>query len=203
MASSVQSCPAEAHPIDAVGLGRIAAARLEKLLAEATCAVQARVSENGRLSHALLEREQRATHGLAWLATYVFSVRELVHYADRLEGMGRFGTLERLIVQIGLGEYVAQILGGIPMSQGEIVRLADLYLPAESEAALRAEPEIARLAAHGNTAGSRAALAQIIRETHPTGTIGEAGLDETMEAMRTEMHRFVEAEVAPMPMNGT
>ncbi|MEP9350233.1 acyl-CoA dehydrogenase family protein [Xanthobacter sp. KR7-225] len=195
-ASAALRSPA-AEPLDAVSLGRAATDRLEKLLAEATSGVRARVSEAGRLSPALLEAEQRATHGLAWLATYVFSVRELVHYADRLSEMGKFGALETLIVQIGLGEYVAQILGGIPMSQGETVRLADLYVPQETQEALRADPAIAALIAGGNTAASRAALADIVRAAHPTGTIGEAGLDETMEAMRTEMHRFVEAEVAP------
>ncbi|MFG1278130.1 acyl-CoA dehydrogenase family protein [Xanthobacter autotrophicus] len=183
--------------LDAVALGRTATARLEALLAEATSLVKAQVTEGGRISPALMEREQRSTHGLAWLATYVFSVRELVHYADRLTEMGKFGATEKLIVQIGLGEYVAQILGGIPMSQGEIVRLGDLYVSDATEAALRADPAIATLAAKGNTAASRAALADIIRGAHPTGTIGEAGLDETTEAMRTEMHRFVEAEVAP------
>ncbi|MFG1282394.1 acyl-CoA dehydrogenase family protein [Xanthobacter autotrophicus] len=183
--------------LDAVALGRTATARLEALLAEATSLVKAQVTEGGRISPALMEREQRSTHGLAWLATYVFSVRELVHYADRLTEMGKFGATEKLIVQIGLGEYVAQILGGIPMSQGEIVRLGDLYVSDAAEAALRADPAIATLAAKGNTAASRAALADIIRGAHPTGTIGEAGLDETTEAMRTEMHRFVEAEVAP------
>ncbi|MFG1376691.1 acyl-CoA dehydrogenase family protein [Xanthobacter autotrophicus] len=183
--------------LDAVALGRTATARLEALLAEATSLVKAQVTDGGRISPALMEREQRSTHGLAWLATYVFSVRELVHYADRLTEMGKFGATEKLIVQIGLGEYVAQILGGIPMSQGEIVRLGDLYIPEATEAALRADPAITALAARGNTAASRAALADIIRGAHPTGTIGEAGLDETTEAMRTEMHRFVEAEVAP------
>ncbi len=197
MSATAALRPLDQSPIDAVALGRVATDTLEKLLAEATSTIRPKVSEGGKISSALLEREQRATHGLAWLATYVFSVRELVHYADRLADMGKFGATEKLIVQIGLGEYVAQILGGIPMSQGEIVRLTDLYLPISTISELAAEPAIAQLLAHGNTTASRAALADIIRTTHPTGTIGEAGLDETMEAMRTEMHRFVEAEVAP------
>ncbi len=197
MSASIALRPSEAETLDAVALGRVASASLEKLLAEATSTVRAKVSDGGRLSPALLEAEQRAAHGLAWLATYVFSVRELVHYADRLMEMGKFGETEKLIVQIGLGEYVTQILGGIPMSQGEMVRLTDLYVPLATIAALAAEPAIAELVAKGNTTASRAALADIVRAAHPTGTIGEAGLDETMEAMRTEMHRFVEAEVAP------
>lgn len=34
--------------------------------------------------------------------------------------------MEKLIVQIGFGEYLAQIAGGIQMNQGEMVRLADM-----------------------------------------------------------------------------
>ncbi|MEP9367752.1 acyl-CoA dehydrogenase family protein [Xanthobacter sp. VNH20] len=196
MSSSAALQALDAAPIDAVALGRTATNVLQSVLAEATSQVRARVSEGGKLSSKLLDAEQRASHGLAWLATYVFGVRELVHYADSLTAAGTFGETERLLVQIGLGEYVAQILGGIPMSQGEIVRLEDLFLGAETIAALRAEPAIAELARAGNTAESRAALAAIIRESH-SGTVGETGLDETMAAMRTEIRRFVEAEVAP------
>ena len=98
---------------------------IEALLAQAIASVRARVSENGRLSAALIEREQRAAHGLAWLATYVEAVREMTAYARRMRAEGRFGDTERLLTLIGLGEYIAQIFGGIPMSQGEILRLAD------------------------------------------------------------------------------
>ncbi|MBA4791399.1 MAG: acyl-CoA/acyl-ACP dehydrogenase [Rhizobiales bacterium] len=182
--------------IDAVALGRTATGLLEKLLAEATSAVRARVSENGKLSSRLIEEEQRATHGLAWLATYVFGVRELVHYADRLGEVGKFGAAERLIVQIGLGEYVTQIFGGIPMSQGETVRLDDLFVSPETAEAVRTDPAVVALIHGGNTSAARKALAELIRAQGP-GTVGDPGLDETMEAMRTEIRRFVEAEVAP------
>ncbi|TCT06542.1 acyl-CoA dehydrogenase family protein [Aquabacter spiritensis] len=197
MSTSAVLRTVEDEHLDAVALGREVGSVLEKLLAEATSAVRARVSEGGRLSPALLDAEQRATHGLAWLATYVFGVRELVHYADRMAEMERFGATERLLVQIGLGEYLAQILGGIPMSQGETVRLEDLFLSPETLAAVRGEPAVAALLRGGNTAAARAALAALIREAHGATTIGDAGLDETMEAMRSEIRRFVEAEVAP------
>ncbi len=189
MSSSAALRAVEEESIDAVALGRTASALLEKLLAEATSAVRARVVEGGRLSSKLLDAEQRATHGLAWLATYVFGVRELVHYADRLGEMGRFGETEKLLVQIGIGEYLAQILGGIPMSQGELVRLEDMYVAPETSAELRADPAVAALLKGGNTSAARAALAAIIRQGHST-TVGDAGLDETMEAMRSEMRRF-------------
>lgn len=195
--TSSTALAADQGTFDAVGLGREATTTLEKLLAEVTSEIRARVSEGGKLSARLLDAEQRATHGLAWLATYVFGVRELVHYADRLTEMGKFGETEHLLVQIGLGEYVSQILGGIPMSQGEVVRLDDLYVSDGALAGLHADLAIRSLAKHGNTSAARAALAARIREAHGATTIGEAGLDETMEAMRTEIRRFVEAEVAP------
>ena len=196
MSSSAALRATSDESIDAVALGRTATDLLEKLLAQATSAVRARVSEGGKLSARLLAEEQRAAHGLAWLATYVFGVRELVHYADRLSEDGRFGETEALLVQIGLGEYVAQIFGGIPMSQGETVRLEDLFIDADTAADLRAHPALAGLIAGGNTSAARKALAARIREAGP-GTVGNAGLDETMEAMRSEINRFVEAEVAP------
>ena len=71
---------------------------------------------------AIFDREQRATHGLAWLATYVEALCQLASYAERMQAAGRLGEPEDLLVRIGLGEYLAQIIGGIPMSQGEIVR---------------------------------------------------------------------------------
>ena len=91
--------------------------------ADATRAVGGRVTLEGRISANLLDREQRAAHGLAWFATYVEAVRQLAAYAERMSAAGRLGELEELLVRIGLGEYLAQMLGGIPMSQGEFVRL--------------------------------------------------------------------------------
>jgi (2S)-methylsuccinyl-CoA dehydrogenase len=187
----------EESEFDTVALGGAVSAILEKLLAEAASSVRAHVSEGGRVSAKLVEIEQRATHGLAWLATYVFAVRELAHYADRLSAAGRFGETERLLVRIGIGEYLAQILGGIPMSQGEIVRLEDMFVAPETISELRRDETVAALLRGGNTSTSRAALAAIIRESQGTIVVGDPGLDETMETMRSGIRRFVETEVAP------
>ncbi|MFK8253931.1 acyl-CoA dehydrogenase family protein [Ancylobacter terrae] len=185
---------------DAAGLielaGRAATAA-DLLLAAATEAVRARVSEGGRIAPALLEREQHAAHGLAWLGTYVFAVREMAAYAARLKEQDRFGASEALIVRIAAGEYLAQIAGGIPMSQIEFVRPADLGLSAAALAAFTGDPAVATLIAEGNTAEARAALVARIRANEGAPTVADAGLDDTFEAMRTEIRRFVEEEVAP------
>src|SRR5882672_4822459 len=115
--------PATEH--DLVELSREAVAALDALLADAVAKVRERVVVEGHPVSRLFDREQRATHGLAWLATYVESVRQLAAYTQRMIANGTFGELEEHIVRIGLGEYIAQIVGGIPMSQGEVVRPSD------------------------------------------------------------------------------
>ncbi|MGB6731861.1 MAG: acyl-CoA dehydrogenase, partial [Xanthobacteraceae bacterium] len=123
---------------------------VEALFADARRAVADRVMAGGSTVARVFDREQRATHGLAWLATYVEAVRQLSAYAQRLSDSGTFGEIEDLIVRIGAGEYLAQIFGGIPMSQGEIVRLADLGLP-PAAVTVRMTPAVEHLIATGNT----------------------------------------------------
>ncbi|WKW49855.1 acyl-CoA dehydrogenase family protein [Rhodomicrobium lacus] len=172
-----------------------AAANADRLLARATDNIRARVTEDGKLSNALIEREQHAAHGLAWLATYAQALRQMAAYAHRLTDEGRFGETEALLTQIGVGEYAAQILGGIPMSQTEIIRFHDLDLePADRDAF--ATPAVAALI-KANSRQARARLVELVEHAQGTGHFGDGGLDETLEAMREEMRRFVEAEVKP------
>ncbi len=168
---------------------------VEALLARAASALRERVSDGGRLSAGKIEREQHAAHGLAWFATYVEAIKEMTGYARRMKAEGRFGETETLLTQVGLGEYLAQIFGGIPMNQGEIVRLGDFGLKADEIAQFRNEA-VEALITGGNTPDARARLAVLIAEAH-AGAIGDPGLDETFEAIRTEMRRFADAEVVP------
>jgi (2S)-methylsuccinyl-CoA dehydrogenase len=180
---------------DLVDMSAAAVDGLEAILADATAAVRARVSRDGRVVSRLVDREQRATHGLAWLATYVEAVRQLAAYGQRMHAAGRLGEIEELLVRIALGEYLAQVLGGIPMSQGEIVRPADLGLSGAAVAARMTAPLEAMIAA-GNTAEHRARLVQLLRAQHGALAIDQ-GLDDTLEAIREEMRKFAESEVVP------
>jgi (2S)-methylsuccinyl-CoA dehydrogenase len=180
---------------DLIGHAREAVGAMDALLADATRAVAARVTLEGRVSGNLLDREQRAAHGLAWFATYTEALRQLAAYAERMRGAGRFGELEELVVRVGLGEYLAQMLGGIPMSQGEFVRPGDLGLTLEQVGA-RVTPAVEELIASGNTAENRARLVALMREHHGA-TVGDCGLDDTLEAIREEMRKFAESEVVP------
>src|SRR5215813_15067386 len=162
---------------DVVLLAEEATAVAEALLADAIAEVRARVTVDGRTVGRMLDREQRAAHGLAWLATYVQALRQLAAYAAHARDAGRLGETEELIVRIGIAEYFAQILGGIPMSQGEIVRLADLGL-ASAKVAARVPADLETAAVAGNSAGNRARLVEMMREQHGA-TVGDCLLDDT------------------------
>ena len=176
-----------------VAITRQARAAVEAVLADATAAVRRRVTLDDQVIDSLLDREQRATHGLAWLATYVESVRQLAAYTERMQANGTLGESEELLVRLGIGEYLAQIHGGIFMSQGEIVRPADLGVAVESVATRLAGP-LQALAA--SQAEHRARLVELMR-AHHDAAIGDCGLDETLATIREEMRKFADSEVAP------
>jgi len=171
-------------------------APLETLLEQATSRVRALVAPAGRVESRLADRHQRAVHGLAWLATYVESMRQMHAWAERLNGNGQFGEMEALILQIGAGEYLAQIAGGIPMNQGEILRLSDMGLPAATWATLET-PEIAALVNEGNTPSARARLVALMRDNQGRATFGATGLDDELEMIRDQFRRFSDEQVAP------
>ncbi|HVV80327.1 MAG TPA: acyl-CoA dehydrogenase family protein [Pseudolabrys sp.] len=181
---------------DFIEQARAAVVAIEALLQDATAKLRERIIVEGHVVTRLLDREQRAAHGLAWLATYVEAVRQLVAYAERMAQAGRFGAVEEAVTRIGLGEYLAQISGGIPMSQGEFVRPADLGLSAAQVAARLGGP-VEALIADGNTAERRARLMEAMRSGNLHATIGDCGLDETLDSIRDEMRKFADSEVVP------
>jgi (2S)-methylsuccinyl-CoA dehydrogenase len=167
-----------------------AVAAAERLLHHASAAVRARIAAGG------LDAEQAAGHGLAWLATYVEALRQMLGWATRLSAANRFGRTEQLLLSCAFGEYLAQIAGGIPMSQGETVRPAALGVPRDE--VRRFEDAVADLIEDGCAATTKAGLAELIAaQPDATITFGDTGLDETLDAMRQEMRRFALAEVAP------
>ncbi|MCY1704621.1 acyl-CoA dehydrogenase family protein [Pannonibacter sp. SL95] len=173
-----------------------AVSAISTLVDNATRHVRGKVSSNGRISSELMDSEQRATHGLAWVATYGEALRQLDAYAARLSTEGRYGEIEELIVRLGFAEYLAQLFGGVPMNQGEFVRLSDLGLD-EAEIAAARVPAVEQLIRDGNTPAIRARLAELIRQQAGRSTFGDCGLDETLEQIRGEMRRFAEDKVTP------
>jgi (2S)-methylsuccinyl-CoA dehydrogenase len=169
-----------------IPLTRRALEAAETLLEQARAEVLAR-TDGG--TAAALEREQFAAHGLAWYATYVAALRTMLAWAERLQASGGLGEVERLILQAAFGEYLAQLAGGLAMSQGEIVRPTDLGIDTPAAEFAAAAP-VARLIREGNTDGLRRRLAELIAE----GNFGDSALqDESLVLMRDQFHRFADS----------
>ncbi|MEM9970112.1 MAG: acyl-CoA dehydrogenase family protein [Pseudomonadota bacterium] len=193
------SAPVQSTPLldDLLGLTGQAVAAAEGLLDRATDVVRARVSDGGKVSAPLLDANQTAAHGLAWLATYVEALRQMQGWAARLDADGDFGELEALIHQIAFGEYLWQIYGGIPASQTEIIRPQDLGLSQDDQRALMV-PAVMTLTQQGNTQAARVRLVEIIRDRTADIAYGKTGLDDELEMIREQFRRFTKDRIEPL-----
>jgi len=166
----------------------------EAVLRAARATVNALVAPGGAVEPALIDREQIAVHGVAWMATYVEALRQSRQWALRLDEAGEFGEAEALIVAVGFGEYLAQLAGGIAMSQNEIARPHDLGLAEEDVAPLR-RGDAGRLVA--GLGEARARLAALLTNGAP-GAFGRIALgDPTLDMIRDQVRRFADDAVAP------
>ncbi|MFD0859154.1 acyl-CoA dehydrogenase family protein [Roseovarius aquimarinus] len=177
-------------------LTRAALGPVDAILGAARTALRNAVTEEGRVSGALVDAHQTAAHGLAWLATYTEALRQMQNWADRLTEAGTFGETEALIHQIAFGEYLWQIYGGIPMSQGEILRLQDIGLSQEQMRGLMTD-EVMTLTQQGNTQAARARLVRLMQEQSAEITVGKTGLEDELEMIREQFRRYALDRVEP------
>lgn len=169
---------------------------LDALFEAAKGTVKSLVSNDGRVSSGLMEQHQAAAHGLSWLATYQESMRQMQNWATKLSDAGEFGEAEQLLHQIACGEYHAQIVGGIPMSQSEIVRLSDIKIPAAAQQDYQ-NAAVMNLIANGNTQAARTRLVELMQEQAGNVIFGASGLDEELEMIREQFRRFSVDKVEP------
>lgn len=160
--------------------------------------VAAVVAPGGKVDRKKIDEEQRATHGLAWVLTYVETLKETANWAERINAEGRFGEIEQLLTQILFGEYLYQLGGGLPMTQLEIVRPSDMTADASVIQKL-GTPAIITLITRGNTPAARMAAAKHIRGflDSQKATIEYTGLEETFEQIRDQFRAFGKAVVEP------
>ncbi len=177
---------ADLHRLTAEALPEV-----EALFANARDGLRAAVTVAGKVQAQALETQQFRAHALAWLATYTESLRQMQAWADRLRTDGTFSEMEALLLQIAFGEYLAQIAGGIAMSQGEVARLSDLGVTWAPGAAAQA------LMTDGNTPAVRDRLVALMQDNHGRATFGATGLDDELEMIRDQFRRFSDEQVAP------
>ena len=184
------------NPQDLISLCAQALSASDRLLDGLMAALRQRLDHAagaGKLDP--LQQEQAAAHGLAWAATYVQALREMQAWAARLEAGGRFGELEALLLGAAYAEYLAQLAGGLPMSQGEFFR-AEL-LAAESVSAFARDQAVTTLRRQGFSAPVRARLAQLIGEGRSSRKFGDLGfVDAELDEMRHQFARYGEDHAA-------
>lgn len=159
----------------------------------AVIAVRARVSRDGKINAEQIDTHQRLVHGLAWTSTQLNALTTAQRWAERCAQAGSLGERERLVLLIGFGEYLAQFLGGIPMSQSEFVRPAELGV-AEAAAQLAQHEAVKYLLQAGTNGIARARLVQLVTELGvPDESLGDDSLDLVREQFRT----FARRRIAP------
>ena len=170
-----------------------AASEAESYFRDLRAMVAERVAPAGKVDRRLIDVEQRSTHGLAWVLTYVETLKETANWADRINADGKFGEMEQLLSQILFGEYLSQLIGGLPMWQSEIVRPIDMGATSTTLARLQT-PAIQLLVSAGNTPTARRSAAELIRHAQGKATFETTGLDETYGDEFEELYTKFEAQ---------
>ena len=140
-----------------------------------------------RLAHAPIDREQRAAHGFAWVATTVAALEATLDWVETGQGAN---PLDAKVATLAFAEGLGQLVGGLPMAQNEIFRPADLGLGA---AARRLAESCADLL-DADHAALRADVAAALADGHwPSESLHDADLD----SIRDQFRRFTDAEIVP------
>jgi (2S)-methylsuccinyl-CoA dehydrogenase len=178
---------------DVLNRAEAAVRALRRFVADARTGVAGAVAPGGAVDPTKLDAAQRGVHAFAWYATTVEALTQLHAWGKRGLAAGAFGDGEALVVRIAFGEYLAQLLGGLPMSQNELARPWD-FGAEEPASALARDPGCGWFLANGNTLGTRKALVEkLVAGWRPYEGLG----DETLDAVREQFRRFAAERVAP------
>ncbi len=173
-----------------------AVATLDNFLRKIIFNASSQLKENGKISNENMKKYQYSLHGLAWYSTYIESLHQLLSWAEKLSDTDLFTDTERLILQIGFGEYLSQIIGGIQMSQNEIVRPKDVFASDGDINELYTE-SILNLINNGNIDAARLSLTNILIEKIGTPNFTNNGLDEEYELIRDQFYKFSKDKIVP------
>jgi len=181
---------------DLLTLTKTATQRLEQLLQRAKVHCQGVLCDEGRVDPIRLETHQVQAHGLAWLSTYTESLRQMHNWAAALAAENQFSTSNQLILQIGFAEYLQQIIGGIPMSQSEILRPQDIGLTPEDIGGFQ-QGAVVQLMESGNSQAAKTLLVTLMQEDQGNLIFGTSGLDEELEMIREQFRRYALERIEP------
>lgn len=163
-------------------------------------AVHAHVSKilapQGKIDRTAFSANQHLAHGYAWIVTYIETLRETANWASRLEAEDKLGEIDALLAQILFSKYLADLVGGVPMNQGEIIRPHELSALDDADI-LFADPAVRTLIEKGMTPSVMAAAAEFLPDSLGRATVENTGEDETMSMIRDQFRRYANEKIVP------
>ncbi len=170
-----------------------AEALLQQLMAALRTTLQQADTDETRALHL----EQSRAHGIAWAATYVRALQQMLAWAQRLQSVGRLGELESLLLRAAFAEYLAQLSGGLPMSQGEFFRAESLDHDGSARTAFDGDAAVRRLRVDGFAPAARQRIAALVSEGAATRAFGDPGYDDAaLYEVREQFARFADDHAA-------
>ncbi|MCF8483027.1 MAG: acyl-CoA/acyl-ACP dehydrogenase [Rhodospirillum sp.] len=180
------------HAMTLHGQAEAAATAARDFVDRASARAASELAVDGRIPTDRSMRWQRRIHGLAWAATVAQALIGLAAWMNRSAG-SEGGEVSELVLRIGMGEYLQQLVGGIPMGPNEIVRPTDLGI-GEEVAAFAANPDVALFLREGNTVDNRANLmGRLIQGASIPDGLGDGDLDMA----RDQFRRFTDDKIVP------
>jgi (2S)-methylsuccinyl-CoA dehydrogenase len=170
--------------LDALGA---VATDAERYAQGALAVVRGLVAPGGKVDRRALDREQHLAHGLAWVTTYAETLRQVAQWAARLQADARFGEAEQALARLLASEYVAQLRGGVAMTQVEAIRPADFGLegPTAFPEALVADQAL------------KTRIATMLADAEGGATLEATGLEHEFEMIRDQFFRYGREKVLP------
>ncbi|MGY8669149.1 acyl-CoA dehydrogenase family protein [Bradyrhizobium sp. UFLA05-109] len=182
--------PLRAERLVTVATGAAAAAK--QFVAAAKAALAQSVIKDGRISSSEFDRRQRVAHGFAWIATLSECLSATASWCERRGLSGGLDRLSECAIITAFSEYLGQLIGGVPMTQNEIVRPFELGL--SHAAADLATNDCVAAFLRADWSRVRMELTRLLTEGH---RLNDALDDDTLDSVRVEVRRFADERIIP------
>ena len=136
------------------------------------------------------EENQSLVHGIAWLATYVESLNQLINWAKSLHGKKRLFEFESLVLEVAFAEYLQQISHGIPMSQTEFIRLQHFGDNCKYISSLLSHPKYVSITNQNYLNNKKKYLVQLALEKDTSVLFEQTGLDHEYQLIRDQFNKY-------------
>lgn len=195
---------------------------IESLYSRALRAAKQRFVVDGKPSGRLLNQQQLAAHGLAYLATETMACRQIVEWAKRAQPamdddtpdpsdakstvsfdaakvFEQGGEFERRVAAAYVGEVARSLVGGLDLGPCETVSLAELGLTDKDLQETILQKEVVAFSHELASAAAYVRLADTARLRSGANRFGKrAFTDDMLEEFRTQFSKFADAEVIPL-----